>query len=205
MATKIIRDKNYLHKKTEPVLTLQEGEEIAKQLLSVLVDFPNGVGLSANQIGIAKSVSVVCIPDQEPLTLINPEITEYSPETIIYREGCLSVPGKVVWTKRNLTIKISTLNHANILEFGPDVMPPTKESVASDYGLLKSVCIQHEVDHLNGRLITDDDVRIIPPAAKANVKYGRNDKVVIEKDGATQFIKYKNALELIANDGWKLI
>ena len=205
MATKIICNKNHLHKNTEPVATLQEGEEIAQKLLAALGEFPRGLGLSANQIGVQKRVSVVKIPDSDPLILINPEIVAYGPETIIYREGCLSIPGKIVWTKRTLNVKISTMNHANVLEFGPDTMPPTKESVANDYGLLRSVCIQHEIDHLNGRLITDDDVRVIPPASQSVVKYGRNDKVVIEKDGITKFVKYKIALDLITNDGWKLI
>lgn len=205
MSNKIVRDKNYLHKKTSPVETIQEGEEIANKLLAVLQNYPYGIGLSANQIGIPKSVSVVRIPDQDPLILMNPEVVGVSSESIVYREGCLSIPGKLFWTRRSLSVKVSTLNHANVLEFGPDVVPPTKESVEKDYGLLKSVCIQHEIDHLNGKLITDEGLRVIPESAKAGVKYGRNDKVVIEKDGQTQFLKYKKALELIQNDGWKLI
>lgn len=205
MINKIVHDKNFLHKKTTPVDTIQEGEQIADKLLSVLKNFPYGVGLSANQIGIPKSVSVVRIPSQEPLVLINPIIVDASPETVVYREGCLSIPGKVMWTKRHIGVKISTLNHANVLEFIPDVIPMTAESVEKDYGLLKSVCVQHEIDHLNGRLISDEGIRVIPPAAVAGIKYGRNDKVVIEKDGQTQFIKYKNAIPLIENSGWKLI
>ena len=205
MSTKIVRDRDFLHRVTEPVSTIQEGEEIAQHLLKALAEAPFGVGLSANQIGIGKSVSVVVIPDQEPLILMNPEIVEASPEKIIYTEGCLSLPGRTYQTIRHVKVSIKTLNHANVLTFGPDVEPITAESPAADYGLLKCICIQHEIGHLNGQMITDDGVRFISPSAKATVKYGRNDKVMIEKDGSTQYLKYKKALELIEQEGWKLL
>jgi hypothetical protein len=51
--------------------------------------------------------------------------------------------------------------------------------------------------------MTDDGVRFVAPT-KSAVKHGRNDKVVVEKDGQTQYIKYKKALELIG-EGWKII
>ncbi len=206
MSTKIVRDKDFLHRATEPVSTIQEGEEIAQQLLKALVDItPFGIGLSANQIGIRKSVSVVVLPEQEPLVLINPEIVEASPEKIVYTEGCLSIPGRTYQTLRYVRLTVKTLNHANPLMFAPDIEPITAESSAKDYGLLKCVCVQHEIGHLNGQLICDEGVRFIPPAAKASVKYGRNDKVMIEKDGSTQYLKYKKALELIEQEGWKLL
>jgi peptide deformylase len=206
MSTKIVRDKDFLHRITEPVLTIQEGDEIAQQLLDVLANVkPFGVGLSANQIGILKSVSVIVLPDQSPLILMNPEIVETSPEKIIYTEGCLSIPGRTYQTLRHVRLTVKTLNHANPLMFAPDVEPITAESSAKDYGLLKCICVQHEIGHLNGQIICDDGVRFIPPPAKAIVKYGRNDRVMIEKDGMTQYLKYKKALELIEREGWKLL
>lgn len=206
MSTKIIRDKSFLHTKSSPVLSLKEGEDIAKKLLNILRnEFPREFGLSANQVGILKQISVICLPEQPPLVLINPTIVDSSVDTILYNEACLSVPGKVVLTKRNLSIQISTLNHANILSFGPDVFPVTNESVKTDIGLLRSVCIQHEIDHLNGKLIIDSDVRTFLPQIRSELKYGRNDKVMIEKDGQTKYLKYKMALSLIETDNWKLI
>ena len=204
MKYKIVRDKELLHRKTKPVETIEEGEAIAKQLLEVLEDIGVGIGLSAIQIGIPKSVSVVrAKKDKPPVILINPVITEQSKEKIIYAEGCLSLPGKVISTVRNLKVTVNTLNHANPISFGPDVEPLTNDSVSTDYGILESVCVQHEIDHINGVLITDSSVKYVPTPQKV-VKHGRNDKVVVEKNGETQYIKYKKALDLVS-DGWKII
>lgn len=204
MSYKIVKNKDYLHKKTEPVASIEEGEAIANQLIEALDELSNGLGLSANQIGIPKSVSVIrAKKDARPIVLMNPVITDLSKEKLVFTEGCLSIPGKLANTVRSLKVTVSTLNHANPLPFGPDTEPVTQESVRTDYGILESVCVQHEVDHLNGVLMTDDGVRFNPPIEK-KIKYGRNDKVMVEKDGQTQYIKYKKALELL-NDGWKIL
>ena len=204
MSYKIVKNKDYLHKKTEPVASIEEGEAIAKQLIEALDQLSNGLGLSANQIGIPKSVSVIRVKkDKDPLVLMNPTITEYSKEKLVFTEGCLSLPGKLTNTVRSTKVTVSTLNHANPIPFGPEVEPITQESVRSDYGILEAVCVQHEVDHLNGVLRTDEGVRYNPPSEK-KVKYGRNDKVMVEKNGETQYIKYKKAEELLS-DGWKIL
>lgn len=204
MSYKIVKNKDYLHKKTEPVASIEEGKAIAKQLIEALDQLSNGLGLSANQIGISKSVSVIRVKkDKDPLILMNPTITEYSKEKLVFTEGCLSLPGKLTNTVRSTKVTVSTLNHANPIPFGPEVEPITQESVRSDYGILEAVCVQHEIDHLNGVLMTDDGVRYSPPPEK-KVKYGRNDKVMVEKNGETQYIKYKKAEELLA-DGWKIL
>ena len=204
MSYKIVKNKDYLHKKTEPVASIEEGEAIAKQLIEALDQLSNGLGLSANQIGIPKSVSVVRVKkDKDPLILMNPTITEYSKEKLVFTEGCLSLPGKLTNTVRSTKVTVSTLNHANPIPFGPEVEPITQESVRSDYGILEAVCVQHEIDHLNGVLMTDEGVRYNPPTEK-KVKYGRNDKVMVEKNGETQYIKYKKAEELLS-DGWKIL
>lgn len=204
MSYKIVKNKDYLHKKTEPVATIEEGNDIAKKLIEALADLSNGIGLSANQIGISKSVSIVKVrKDSEPIILMNPTIIDASKEKLIFTEGCLSIPGKLTNTVRSLKVTIATLNHANPLPFGPEVEPVTQESVRSDYGILEAVCVQHEIDHLNGVLMTDDGVKFVKPIEK-KVKHGRNDKVVVEKNGDTQYIKYKKALELVEK-GWKII
>jgi peptide deformylase len=204
MSYKIVKNKDYLHKKTAPVETIEEGQEIANKLIEALDKIQTGLGLSANQIGISKSVSVVKVrKDNPPLVLINPVVSDASKEKIIYMEGCLSLPGKRTPTIRSAKVTITTLNHANPLPFGPDIEPMTTGSMNNDYGLLESVCVQHEIDHLNGILMIDDGVRFVPPKT-ANVKYGRNDKVVVEKGGETQYLKYKKALDLV-KEGWKII
>ena len=204
MSYKIIKNKDFLHKKTEPVSSIEEGQEIANKLIEVLNGLGGGIGLSANQIGISKSVSIVrARKDRPPIVLMNPVITETSKEKIIYVEGCLSLPGKTTNTMRNMKVTVSTLNHANPLPFGPDTEPPTEKSVLEDVGVLESICVQHEIDHLNGKLMTDDGVQFIKKVEN-KVKHGRNDKVVVEKNGETQYIKYKKALELV-EQGWKIL
>ena len=203
MKYKIVRDQKYLHKPTTPVLSVEEGNEIAQKLLDVLADIKHGIGLSANQIGIPKSVSIVNARKDAPaLVLMNPSIIERSKEFVIYQEGCLSIPGKVVSTIRSRKITISTLNHANPLSFGPDEKGDKLDRMAEDYGLLESVCVQHEVGHLYGHLMIDEGIRFIPPAQKAKVKHGRNDKVLIVKGADSQYIKYKFALDLVEKEGW---
>lgn len=204
MIYKIIKDKEFLRKPTSPVNSIEEGQQIANKLIEALDFHKVGIGLSANQIGISKSVSIVrARKDQPPIILMNPVITEKSDEKIIYIEGCLSIPGKSGSTIRNMKVTVNTLNHANSLPFGPDNEPVTKDSIYSDYGVLESVCIQHEIDHLNGKLITDDGVRFVKNIEK-KIKHGRNDKVVIEKNGETQYIKYKKAMEFV-EQGWKIL
>lgn len=205
MKFSIIRDKSFLRKPCDVVASIEEGEQISKTLLEVLSKQKFGIGLSANQIGIRKQVSVIKIGDDLPLVLMNPVIVSKSNDTVIYNEGCLSLPGKLVLTKRHVQVTISTLNHGNELTFGPESQPnANREYDSEDVGLLRCVCVQHEIDHLLGKLIVDDDIRFTPPK-KTWVEPGRNDKVMIQKDGATQYIKYKRAIPLIENDGWTLI
>lgn len=204
MSYKIIKNKDFLRTKTQPVSSLEEGQAIAIKLIKALDETKVGIGLSANQIGIPKSVSVVrAKKDLPPIILMNPVITDSSKEKIVYMEGCLSLPGKIVSTVRSINITVNTLNHANPIPFGPDNVPVTNETSASDKGLLECICIQHEIDHLNGKLIIDKDVRLEQTKPEI-LKHGRNDKVIVEKNGDTQYIKYKKALELI-NQGWKLL
>jgi len=182
MSYKIIKNKDFLHKKTEPVSSIEEGQEIANKLIQALDETQVGVGLSANQIGIPKSVSVIrAKKDSPPIILMNPIITEASKEKILYVEGCLSLPGKVLSTVRSVNVTVTTLNHANPLPFGPDSGQINNETAPTDKGLLECVCVQHEIDHLNGKLIIDKDVRFEQKPAQNVVKHGRNDKVVVEK------------------------
>jgi peptide deformylase len=199
MKYKIIRKKEYLRKPTTPVATEEEGQKIADMLWEALKEQKYGIGLSANQIGINKSVSVVNV--DAPLVLMNPKIVNPSKEMIIYQEGCLSIPGKITRTIRHKSVTVSCLNWTNELTFQPTQTENSK--MGEDKGLLEAICIQHEIDHLNGILMTDRGFR--NTVHNSTIKFGRNEKVMVEKDGETQFIKYKYAQELIEKDGWKLI
>ena len=106
----------------------------------------DGIGLAAIQIGVSKRVLVVDIHEPEetpcPLKIINPQILWMSQEQQICEEGCLSFPNYFAEVERAETIKISYL----------DEMGRTLELDAN--GTL-SVCLQHEIDHLNGKLFVD--------------------------------------------------
>jgi peptide deformylase len=103
----------------------------------------NGIGLAATQVNHHIRVIVIDISQDksQPLCLINPEIIEKSGE-ISLEEGCLSVPDYKHFINRNDHIKIQALNEKG----------KTFKIEAND---LLSVCIQHEMDHLNGILFVD--------------------------------------------------
>ena len=105
----------------------------------------NGIGLAATQIGAAKQVAVIDISPEknEPLVIVNPAIQILDPsKTEDYDEGCLSVPGFFEKISRPSDIKL-TYQDLN-----------GKKQEIKPEGLLTKV-VQHELDHLNGRLFVD--------------------------------------------------
>ncbi len=103
-----------------------------------------GIGLAASQVDVQERVIVMDISEQrnEPRVYINPEIEVIEPGTIPYEEGCLSVPGFYEAVDRPAHVMIRALDRdGNAFE---------EEAT----GLL-AVCIQHEIDHLEGRLFVD--------------------------------------------------
>ena len=101
----------------------------------------NGIGLAATQINVHQRVVVIDIKDEEKLYLINPEITEAS-GTTESKEGCLSVPYLVDYVPRAEKISLKSYTLQGKLKF------------IEATGLL-AVCIQHEIDHLDGKLFVD--------------------------------------------------
>lgn len=102
-----------------------------------------GVGLAAAQIGVNLRISVIDVSrdKSEQLVIINPEITQSNGE-VDYQEGCLSVPGVYDTVKRADTITVKALDrHGKTFEM--------------DASGLLSECIQHEIDHMNGKLFID--------------------------------------------------
>ena len=165
----IIKDRKELEIKCSPV-SVKEGEEIGVRLLHELRESENGIGLAANQIGINKRVCVVNV--NNPIVLINPEIIERSEKEFIFPEACLSFPNKKVRTKRNVSIKVKADNHESTLSFSAD----SKE--VND--AFECVCVQHEIDHLDGITMFDREF-IMEPLKRRDPKIGRNDKVMILK------------------------
>jgi peptide deformylase len=136
------QDNPLIQKKLRSV-TVEEGYEIATKLFQILNKRGDGIGLAANQVGIDAAVAVVNV--KEPIVLINPKIVSKE-EEIRYYEGCLSFPKKGCHTKRYKTIEVKVDNMESNMAFGTG---------DTDVDLLESVCVQHEIDHLNGMRILD--------------------------------------------------
>lgn len=100
-----------------------------------------GIGLAATQVGVGLRLCVTDI-DGEIRTFINPKITAHSREKIPFEEGCLSLPGTFLTLDRWERITVRYLDETGVAR---------KERL---HGLL-AICLQHEVDHLDGFLIVD--------------------------------------------------
>ena len=117
--------------------------QLIDDMFETMYDAP-GIGLAATQVNVHKRVVVMDLSEDksEPLVFINPEFESLTEEMDQYQEGCLSVPGFYENVDRPQKVRINAL--------GRDWQP--FEMIAE--GLL-AVCIQHECDHLNGKLFVD--------------------------------------------------
>ena len=170
-------DNPVINKKLKEV-SLDEGNKIATELFQILAERKDGIGLAANQVGIDASVAVVNV--RNPIILINPEIVEQWDE-VPYYEGCLSFKGKGINTKRYKNIVITTEQEDGELYFSGAENPSggkgswEKESSSrqdQELRLLEAICVQHEIDHLNGMTIHD---RQMITTIVNELKIGRND------------------------------
>ena len=121
----------------------------------------SGIGLAAIQVGVPKRVIVMDIagPDEPkaPRYFVNPEIIWASEDTAPYEEGCLSIPDIYDEVERPAQVKLKYLNYQG-------------EEVVEDAEGLFAVCIQHEMDHLEGVLFIDHLSRLKRERAVAKVK-----------------------------------
>jgi len=134
----------FLKQKCLPVTSFdKELKILADNMLKTMYE-SEGIGLSAIQIGVLKRVIVIDITEElkKPLILINPVITPSNSKFLEIKEGCLSFPGIYESVKRNEEIAVDY----NSIEGKKLTMKAT--------GLL-SICIQHEVDHLEGVVFLD--------------------------------------------------
>lgn len=121
--------------------------------LFVCMKESNGVGLSAVQVGRLEQIIVMHVPGCTPKIIINPEIIEASEETFNYSEGCLSVPGFYDDRDRPFEIKLK-YQHLDGSE------------ITDTFHHLEAFCIQHEMDHLEGKLFIDD----LSPLKKSRIR-----------------------------------
>ena len=200
-----IKEHNPVIKKKLREVSVEEGLAIAEELYQILNERKDGIGLAANQVGIDAQVAVVNVV--EPLVLINPKYIEKEFE-IVYGEGCLSYPGHAIRTKRYRDVIIQTAQEECGWYFSGAKIPADesrgsweveRKNKDSELRLLESVCVQHEIDHLNGITIYDREIKLEP--TKSEKKIGRNNLVTIKKGDAVKVLKYKKAQKFI-NDGW---
>ena len=171
------KENNPVIQKKLKEVTLDEGLQIAKDLFAILAQRKDGIGLAANQIGIDAAVAVVNV--REPIILINPKIVSKETE-IPYYEGCLSFPDKGCHTKRYETVEVKTAQEEGSWIFsGVDTGDTGKGSWEDDQSkqdrelrTLEAVCVQHEIDHLNGMRILD---REVDTTIRVEKKPGRNE------------------------------
>ena len=205
--SKIVTDTIKLKKVVTDLTKNKSEEEVISAALFTALEKEKGFGLSANQIGVDKRMCVINI--KEPMVLINPKITKRSEEAVQYIESCLSLPKtmrKPKNTVRSVSVTVETDNLGTV-EFGPD----EKDKIGTeghnyfgDEGLLECVVAQHEIDHLDGILITDS-IRAYNIQRVSEKKYGRNDKVMVKSpDGETDFMKYKKAVPLLEK-GYQIV
>ena len=199
-------DNPVINKKLKEV-SLDEGNKIATELFQILAERKDGIGLAANQVGIDASVAVVNV--RNPIILINPEIVEQWDE-VPYYEGCLSFKGKGINTKRYKNIVITTEQEDGELYFSGAENPSDgkgsweKESSSKqeqELRLLEAICVQHEIDHLNGMTIHD---RQMITTIVNEQKFGRNEIVMITDGKETKDLKWKKAKPLIDSGEWEL-
>jgi peptide deformylase len=133
-----------LRTRAEPVTMFDhELSRLVDDMFETMYDAP-GIGLAATQVDVHKRVIVIDVSESrdEPLVFINPEVEVLAEELGEYDEGCLSVPGYYETVQRPQHIRV-TARDRNGEEF---TMEPK--------GLL-AVCVQHEIDHLEGKLFVD--------------------------------------------------
>ncbi len=132
-----------LRRKAEPVVEVTDDiRKLVDDMFETMYDAP-GIGLAAIQVNVPQRVIVVDVSDDktQPLALINPEITHLEGLEQM-DEGCLSVPGVFEKVERADAISFKALNQHG-------------EEFTMDVDGLLAVCIQHEIDHLDGKLFID--------------------------------------------------
>ena len=118
---------------------------LADDMLETMYDAP-GIGLAAPQIGVLDRVLVMDCAEKEeepsPIVMFNPEIVLSSDDENVHEEGCLSIPDQFAEVTRPAEVKVAWLDR--------DGNPQEQ-----DFEGLWATCVQHEIDHLNGKLFID--------------------------------------------------
>ncbi|RYG12137.1 MAG: peptide deformylase [Burkholderiales bacterium] len=133
-----------LHTVATPVAAVDARiRQLVADMLETMYD-AQGIGLAATQVDVHERLVVIDVSEQRdaPLVLVNPEIVWASEETQVNDEGCLSVPGIYDGVERASAVKVRALDADG------------RERVIEAQGML-AVCIQHEMDHLMGKVFVE--------------------------------------------------
>jgi len=136
-----------LKKVCAPVADLTDDlRQLADDMLETMYDAP-GIGLAAPQIGVLDRLIVLdCIKEEgetpRPLIMFNPEIIASSDETNVYEEGCLSIPEQFAEVTRPKVVDVAWIDRDG-------------NAQQETFDGLWATCVQHEIDHLNGKLFID--------------------------------------------------
>lgn len=130
----------------DPIEKVDDGiKALAQDMLDTMYDAP-GIGLAAPQIGELKRIVVMDLAKEgetpEPIVMINPEILKFSDDTVVTEEGCLSIPELYYEVERpaEITVRYTDLEGKTVDRDADDRL---------------AICIQHELDHLDGVLYID--------------------------------------------------
>ena len=136
-----------LKKNCAPVGDLtDELRDLSEQMLKTMYAAP-GIGLAAPQVGVLSRLIVLdCVKEDgeepRPLIMFNPEIVSSSDETSVYEEGCLSIPEQYAEVTRPSAVEVQWMDQNG-------------NAQSETFDGLWATCVQHEIDHLNGKLFID--------------------------------------------------
>ncbi len=133
-----------LRTRAKPVKTVtSEIKTLIADMLETMYEAP-GIGLAATQVNVHLRLLVIDVSEKsdEPLVFINPEITVLDPDLGEYDEGCLSVPGYYETVNRPKRVSVTALDGEG-------------NSFTHELEGLLAICLQHEIDHLEGKLFVD--------------------------------------------------
>ncbi len=133
-----------LRNRAKPVAAVDANiRKLVSDMLETMYDAP-GIGLAATQVDVHKQILVIDVSEDhnDPQVYINPQIEILDPAPGEYDEGCLSVPGFYETVSRPQRVRVTALDRDG-------------EQFTRELSGLAAICLQHEVDHLNGKLFVD--------------------------------------------------
>lgn len=145
----VIYPDEILRKQNEPITEFNDDlKSLAQDMFDTMYEF-EGIGLAGPQIGVNKRIAVIDIPEEDgsqgknKLVIVNPVITKKEGSIVESQEGCLSVPGYQDTVQRYERV---TVEYQDI---------EGKKCTFDDVDGLFAICLQHEIDHLEGRVFVD--------------------------------------------------